>query len=489
MTEKKPNKKKTERPAFQYEKIAEGIYAINFKSTLNKMKYTKEQIFALLEQENDSKLRDASHYFYNISGEYRSLITYYANILTFDNLIIPSAKNKSNLSKDKFRDDFQKILDYCDNSYIPEASAFISAVIMMDGIFYGYERINGETITLQQLPPSYCRSKYKINDNYAVEFNLKFFDQYRDTEQKINLFKLFPDEFFGLYMDYKNGESIEWVQLNPEFARCHKISDKQIPPLSPVFTELINLKEYKDIDKSKNEMDLYRLIVQKIPTDKDTGEPLLTLPEAQELHKNAKKMITQEGLDVLTTPLPVEAINLQEKGQTLRDNLERATNSVYNTSTTSRLLFNSGSDGGSIGLTHSIKVDEVLMKPLLGQFKKWYEKKFKYLLGNTKNYRFEIMFPLITIFNRKEMFALYKEAATLGYSKLLPLTALGIKQSTFMNLLDFENDYLKLHEKMIPLQTSYTQNGEDGSPEKEIEDLTDKGLKTRTTEANKNRAK
>jgi hypothetical protein len=65
-------------------------------------------------------------------------------------------------------------------------------------------------------------------------------------------------------------------------------------------------------------MDLYRLIVQKLPLDKNTGLPMLKLEEGQALHKNAKNMITQEGIDVLTTPLDVESINLQEKGQTLK---------------------------------------------------------------------------------------------------------------------------------------------------------------------------
>jgi hypothetical protein len=119
-------------------------------------------------------------------------------------------------------------------------------------------------------------------------------------------------------LDYKKGNSTEWVLLNPNFARCHKLTDNQTPFFSTVFPELINLTEYKEMDKSKDNMDLYRLIVQKLPLDKNTGLPMLKLEEGQALHKNAKNMITQEGIDVLTTPLDVESISLQEKGQTLK---------------------------------------------------------------------------------------------------------------------------------------------------------------------------
>lgn len=477
-----------ERPYIQYEKLAEGIYSLHYKGKSTKLKYTKEQVMTFLERENEEKLREASHYFFNVSGEYRRLVWHFANILTYDYLVIPSTTVNNQVDQSKFQRNFQKILDYTDNSYIQENARFIALTTIIDGIFYGYERQVDGKVVLQQLPPNYCRSTYKINGVHAIEFNLQFFDQYRDTEQKIDVFSLFPNDFFQLYIDYKNGITKEWVQLNPEFARCHKLVENQIPLLSAIFPELINLSEYKELDKSKDEMELYRLIVQKLPIDKQTGLPLLKLEEGRALHQNAKKMITQEGIDVLTTPLEVNSVNLQEKGQTLRDNIERATNSVYTTVGSSKMLFNSNSDGGSIGLSNSIKVDESTMTPLLDQFKRWYENKFKYIIKN-KLYKFEILFPPITEFNRESMFKLYKEAATLGYPKLMILPTLGIKQTTFMNMLNFENDYLKLHENMIPLQTSYTQSGESGRPEIGEDELSNKGLETRSRQANDNRAK
>jgi hypothetical protein len=113
------------------------------------------------------------------------------------------------------------------------------------------------------------------------------------------------------------------------------------------------------------------------------------------------------------------------------------------------------------------------------------------LINKDRKVFYEILFPPITIFNRKEMYDMYKEGATLGYSKLMPLTAMGIKQTTFMSLIKFENDYLKLMDKMQPLATSYTQtdNAGAGAPKKDDAKLSDKGLKTRNTDANKNRAK
>lgn len=473
-----------ERDMINFEKLSEGIYAVNYKTKPTYLKYTKEQIQKSLESGNANSLRTISNYFFNISGQYRRILHYFSSMLTFDYLIVPHTYNK----KADFQDTFDKILKYSDNANIKESNRFIAFTVLLDGIYYGYERNENDKVVLQQLPYEYCRSKFKINDNHAVEFNLKFFDQYKDTEQKIEIFSAFPEEFFDGYLEYKNGKSSEWMLLNPSFARCHKLTENHVPLFSTVFPELIDLAEYKEMDKSKDKMDLYRLVVQKLPLDKTSGLPLLKLEEGQALHRNAKKMISQEGIDVLTTPLEVDSINLQEKGQTLRDNIQRANNSVYDTTGSSKIIFNSGSEGGSIGLSHSIQVDESLMFTLLDQSKNWYENRFTVINKDKKVY-YEALFPPITQYNRQEMFDLYKEAATLGYSKLMPLTALGMSQTTFTNLLKYENDVLKLHEIMKPLQTSFTQSDKEGRPTKDDKKLSDKGLKTRNTDANKNRAK
>jgi transcriptional regulator len=489
--ETKSNDPIKKREMIHYEKLSEGVYALSYKTQQFISKYTKEQINTYIDSNNVDKLREVSNYFFMASGQYRGLIHYLSNILTFDYLIIPKVKkNKDILTSDKFERDYQYIMDYTDNSYIEETERFITFITLLDGVFYGYESQRDNIVSTQQLPPQYCRSNYKVNGAYGVEFNLRFFEIYKDTELKMKLFEMFPSEFLQYYLDYKSGKTKEWIQLDPDFARCHKFTVLPKPLLSDVFLDLIDLKEYKELDKSQSKLNLYKLVTQNIPINKDTGEPLFELPEVQELHANAQKMITQSGIDVITSPLEIKAVNLQEKGSTIRDNIERATNNVYESANTSKILFSSGTDGGSIGLSHSVKIDESSIFPLLSQYKRWRDNKFKNLF-KSKSYQFEIMFPKITIFNRKEMFDLYKEGATLGYSKLMPLAAMGIKQSTFMNLVNFENNFLKLDELLKPLQSSHTQGNGDakGRPKSEEEALSDKGRKTRETDANANRAK
>lgn len=476
-----------DREMIHYEELSQGIYALTYKMDNIRHKYSKDQINNYTDSNNEQKLREVSNYFFFSSGQYRRLVQYYTNILTYDYIVVPKVKDEKSYGARNFEKDYQMILDYTDNSYIEETERFITFVTILDGVFYGYEKQIDNIVSIKQLPPRFCRSKYKINGTYGVEFNLNFFDMYKDTNLKIKLFDMFPDEFLGYYLDYKAGKTKEWVQLDPRFARCHKFQDQPKPLLSDIFLELMDLKEYKEMDKSRSKLDLYKLITQKLPTDKETGLPLLQLEEAKALHSNAKKMINQEGIDVLTSPLDVQAVNLQERGSTVKDNIERATKSVYEVAGTSKILFSSGSDGGSIGLSQSIKTDESVLFPLLDQYKRWRDNAFKKMVKNGK-YSFEIIFPKITIYNRKEMFDMYKEAATFGYPKTLLSVAMGIKQTTFMNLINLENKYLNLNEVMIPLQSSHTQSDSSGRPELQDEKLSVNGRKAKDNETNETRA-
>ena len=67
----------------------------------------------------------------------------------------------------------------------------------------------------------------------------------------------------------------------------------------------------------------------------------------------------------------------------------------------------------------------------------------------------------ITIFNSKEFASDCLQAAQFGYSKMRAGVAYGIKQTSQLSLMTFENDFLRMHEKMIPLMSSYTQTDEE----------------------------
>ena len=87
-------------------------------------------------------------------------------------------------------------------------------------------------------------------------------------------------------------------------------------------------------------------------------------------------------------------------------------------------------------------------------------------------------------YNREEYIKIFKELASSGYSKILPLIAAGIKQSSLENLLVLEEE-LDLVERLKPLQSSYTtpgEEGDNGAPEKKEEDKDDKTIQNKNSE-------
>ena len=458
-----------ERDFFRYEKITEGVYALDMDYLVSTTgTYTIDQINTALQNKDNDTLRSISQYFYVVSGEYRRMVDYMANVHKYRNMITPVMIGERS-EMDKFDKYHTTVMDYVAKAYIEETCAYITGVVIRDGVFYGYERIMSDgTVLLQELPAKYCRSLYYVDGVWGIEFDFKFFDSFRKADEKLKVLSAMPEEFLTLYNEYKanpSGTDANWKMLNPEFARCHKFESSESPFFCAVFPELIDLSEYKQMNKLQNKMDLYTVVVQQLPFDKDKGV-LVQEAEAQQLHKNAKTMISGDGVDVVTTPCETDVLKIRSSTDTGKSKIDDAVNIVYNTAGTSQVLFNSSQGTGSVGLDRGIKVDESVITPLLHQYERWYNNKINKYLVKSRNFNFLMQFLGITIFNEKEQVTQFKELATLGYSKLAPIIASGIKQSTFINLLDYENNYLNLGSRMIPVSSTHTQSATDGTTSK-----------------------
>lgn len=356
-----------------------------------------------------------------------------------------------------------------DNSHIKQLCGEIALEVVKNGAYYAYIVPSTTGLVLQQLPIGYCRSRYKVGTMPAIEFNMKYFDDaFRDVNYRMKILNLFPKEFAKGYALFKQGklepdyqgETGGWYLLDPGSTIKFSLYNGQydIPVFVNAIPAIIDLDQAQDLDRRKQMQKLLKILVQKLPRDKN-GDLIFDVDEAADLHNNAVQMLKRAvGVDVLTTFADVESLDMSDKNTTTTtDDLSKVERSLFNALGLSSNLFNTD---GNIALDKSIKQDESAVRNLLLQFHIFFDRVVQALNINPKKYIFHFYMLETTQFNYQDLSKMYKEQTQIGYSKMLCQIALGHSQSSILNSIEFENEVLKLHEIMIPPLMSSVMSSE-----------------------------
>ncbi|MBR4261621.1 MAG: hypothetical protein IKQ33_06730 [Clostridia bacterium] len=154
---------------------------------------------------------------------------------------------------------------------------------------------------------------------------MHYFDDYfHDEKQRAAILNLFAPDFKKGYNLYKRGklmptfpgDSPGWYLLDPKCAIKFNLNDEDYPAFISVIPALIDLDMAQDLDRRKMAQKLMKIIVQKMPIDKN-GDLVFDLDEVGELHNNAVRMLTRAiGVDVLTTFADVDVADMSDRGTT-----------------------------------------------------------------------------------------------------------------------------------------------------------------------------
>ena len=394
-----------------------------------------------------------------------------AYLYKYDWVVTPHVqeeKKEDQKTKDKMIKGFFDILTYLENFKIKKLFGDIALKVIKNGCYYGYlVRENNKIAQIQELPPKYCRSRYKVNEYNVIEFNMKYFDDaFRDVNYRMRVIKLFPPEFAKGYRLYKEGKLVPdyagdqngWYLLDPECGIKFNIADSDIPLLIAVIPALIDLDDMQDLDRQRMAQQLLKLIIQKFPFDKN-GDPIFDMDEMYMMHENAMRMVGQAiGVDVFSTfaDVDVEDIADSKASTASTDDLERIERGVYNEAGISQMQFNTD---GNVALEKSIANDEATMQNLILKFQEF----LNYLIrpfNKNKTFSYTVEILPTTIYNYKDVSKIYKELTQLGHSKVLPSIAMGLSQRSILDTVYFENEVLDLVNKFIPPLSSNVMNTE-----------------------------
>ena len=355
---------------------------------------------------------------------------------------------------------FYAALDFVDKLDVPNTFARITTEWIKTGVYNGILRKDGDKVSIQDLPLEYCRTRFKdFNNLNILEFNLNYFNRILDETLRTEAVLTFPEIVQKAYKQWINHKLDDpWVMLPAADGGINFsfISD-QTPLLIASIPKLKELDDAVKREEKRDENELYKLLIQQLPIDKE-GELVFQLEEAAEMHASVADMLQDsDTVDVLTTFGDTTLESLQESSAASQsaDRIEKYKKDAWDALGRGEILFN---PEGSSSLPYAIKKDEALMIAYLNVYESWIKFHLNDEFGR-KDVTFDFEILPTTVFNRQDLQTSYFRGAQYGYSKMFAGVAMGIKQMDQLSLMNFENEFLQMSSKMVPLQSSYTTSG------------------------------
>ena len=412
-------------------------------------------------------IRELSRYFYRTSGIYRHTIDFLSNLSLYDTAIFPIFESGKG-SKAQITKAFYSACDFVEALDIKNTLSRITREWLKSGVYYGILQERGSKVVVQDLPVEFCRTRFKdLNNLNILEFNVTYFDsKYPDEMIKEAELLNFPEIIQRGYREWKRGKvETPWVLVQPSNgAVVFCFAEDQTPPFLAAIPDLIDLDDATDREKTRDQNELYKLLIQRMPISSD-GHLVFELDEVAKIHAGTADMLQNlETVDVLTTFGDTTMESLQDSTAATQsmNRIEKYKDNAWDALGLSSLLFNADN---SSSLAYVIKRMEGEIKNYINIYATW----IKFLINSRftrPGLKFDFMILPTTLFNIKEYQDLYLQGAQFGYSKMLAGVAMGVKQRNLISTIDFENEFLGLTEKMLPLLSSYTQTGNENSAKK-----------------------
>ena len=452
----------------------------NTSANVTYSRFTKETLLGYMQspKSNEKNIRNASIYMYDASTQYRRLILYYALMPLWAYTLSPLSYDPTKVKADALRKAYMKAAAQVESMNLKHEMQKASIIAYREGVLYGVRWSGTNSFFIQRINPDYCKLSSIVDGTwmYAVDF----------SQIKEGDLPLYPPEFTTLWNKYRSGGS-KWQEIPEEISFCLKAEETTMayssPPWAATLPLLYDIETYKSLQETATEISNYKLIGMEIPLG-DDGTPLIDYPLAEQYYQHLVNSLPPY-VGAAMMPMKMSSIKFEQSGTTNDvDTVSRAEEQFWREGGTSPLLFGSSDNDTAGALKLSLLADEEIVFGMMNQCERLINRILKQMSGTQK---FKLTFLPATVFNKDDLTAKYKEAATLGipvksaYAALLGLSPLDIAGMNHveMDILDMGN--------LTPLKTSYTQDSTPGRPESSDTNLSPSGEQTRDDGSNDNR--
>lgn len=414
---------------------------------------------------NEKQLRAMSQFLERVSMPYRRILWYYASIPRFYWNLTPKLSLSEPPDEESLLQSYSEICRVVENLDLKQEMKNAIFFALRDGAFYGFVYEDDKSIFIHRLDPDYCKPVQIESGVFNFAFDFSYFKKNQEA------LETWDSSFQTMYNAYqKDNTNMRWQILDPQRSICIKAdpsTEEVLPFFIGIFEALLDLIDARTLQRNKDIIENYKLIVQKIPLfsesgSKDMDDFKLELETVQAFSQRLVDNIP-ENVGVATTPMEIDTVDFKPDDNS-NDILSSSMKTVFDDSGVSQMLFNDNRSG-SVGLDASIKTDIALSWLLVDSIERWMRRFINYRTSSVE-FSFEILD--VNIFNKDAAIDLELKLANSGVPNKMKLAATaGISPTDVMSGQIFENQILKVHENWIPLQTSYTMSNDAGRPESE----------------------
>lgn len=473
------------------ENIPSKTYTVYSKDSLRT--YLKNP----LSDNNSKNLRKLSQYLYVLSAQYRRLLAYFASMIDLTAYsIVPNVSMVEDNDDENILQDFEDTAKWLEKMNLGGQVFSQLVTAFREDVFYGYvyyddaDEQDINSFIILPLDPDYCRIS---SVNYDGTLNMAFDFTYFNNSSNAKYLEYWDKEFTTKFNAYNSDSKLRWQELDPERTWVLKFNydqtDRVIPPFAALFENLIDLVDLQSITSLKDQMSIYKLLVAKIDTLSGATDPddfAVDLNTAVDFYNKMVSTISQESIGIVLSPMEITPINFEKSDTDDVNQISKANSNLWEAAGVSQILDNEKLTGASAVRAAQILDGLYAQNPLLWQIQARVNRWLDFILPDNG---MRVKYIPVTPYNKSEKITELKDAASLGLPvKMQYMSLLGISPLEAYSIAHLENNILKLQDSWkYPLQSSYTQNGENesGGQTKSTTDLTDEGDKTRDGEKNK----
>ena len=456
--------------------------------------YSREKIRCFLKNPHlySSEMIRIINYMYLHSGYFRKIIQYFVNLPKADCWTIDTEIKSqkvleiNNKGKDKIKSAYFKYINEVNSYGLNTELAKINTNVFLYDICCAYIVDTDEGKSLFYFDPLDCVITGRVNgvltfgirkpDNYKFSTYPLEVQQYiqewlkQNGQESVDVNGIYPNVLPYIYPNILK-ESIIPIPYEKSFCiKYHDTFDYIYPPFFFIIEEILDIEDFKDLEKTKVANEIYKLIAFKIPTT-DEGQVAIGDKIVTPFAELARDTVS-ETIGILPTPFDPTPIEFTTAATNNINNVQNAIDEFYSELGVSRTTFSGATNGAVLKITIEVNAGECyrILKQISRQLNFLCRLKLPLNLG----YEFKFRYLDVTAHNQNDKIdELLKLAQASIPVKGELLAVSGNNPAKMYGNSFMENEILRLGENWQPLKSSYTMSGSDEAGRPTQGDVTD----------------